>query len=477
MENKLDKANKFVEAEKGKVVKKFYPDINFAGPIGWINDPNGLSLVGDDYHLFYQYHPYSPDHGPMHWGHAKSKDGLNWQDLPIALAPDKDYDKDGVFSGSAISKDDNLYLMYTGNLVGDKFRQNQNIAWSKDLVNFEKIHKNPVLDEADLPSNISREHFRDPKIISYKGRYYAVIGTKTDDEVGTVLVYESDDLENWTYKSILLSDTSYLGKMAECPDLLIFGQKALLLVSAMDYFDGSYTYPHKTLMVYGQMDFDKFTFTPLEKREMDLGFDYYAPQSVKEDGGFAAISWQQNWGEALIPGILGHKWMGQMTILQKIFLKEGRIKRSIHPKVLANKNLVESIEDIGSISIKTNSYIKIQFAKRGAKALRLNFKNPAENFSFDFNIEENTGYLDRSKIKYMDLYEKDNFKKKEFNLDFEDENKLEIIFDKSSIQIYINDTYSISNTYYSENPLADLEISLLGDGRLDRISTYKLKED
>ena len=40
--------------------------------------------------------------GPMHWGHAKSKDLLHWEELPVALAPSENYDKDGCFSGSAI---------------------------------------------------------------------------------------------------------------------------------------------------------------------------------------------------------------------------------------------------------------------------------------------------------------------------------------------------------------------------------------
>ena len=38
----------------------------------------------------------------MHWGHAKSKDLVTWEHLPVALAPDQDYDRNGCFSGSAI---------------------------------------------------------------------------------------------------------------------------------------------------------------------------------------------------------------------------------------------------------------------------------------------------------------------------------------------------------------------------------------
>ena len=46
----------------------------------------------------------------MHWGHVASKDLVNWKTKPIALAPTDEYDRDGCFSGSAIEKDNTLYL-------------------------------------------------------------------------------------------------------------------------------------------------------------------------------------------------------------------------------------------------------------------------------------------------------------------------------------------------------------------------------
>ena len=91
------------------------PKFHVTGGIGWINDPNGFSLYKGEYHLFHQYHPYKPIWGPMHWGHVKTRDFIRWERLPVALAPDMPYDKDGCFSGSAVElPDGRQLLMYTG---------------------------------------------------------------------------------------------------------------------------------------------------------------------------------------------------------------------------------------------------------------------------------------------------------------------------------------------------------------------------
>ena len=111
---KLQRARDF-EKKYIPYVAEELPRFHVTGGIGWINDPNGFAPYHGEYHLFYQYHPYDVKWGPMHWGHVKTKDFVRWERLPVALAPDMDYDKDGCFSGGAVEMPDGRHLlMYTG---------------------------------------------------------------------------------------------------------------------------------------------------------------------------------------------------------------------------------------------------------------------------------------------------------------------------------------------------------------------------
>ena len=169
-DNTLHRAREF-EARYGPLIPADQrPAYHLTPTIGWMNDPNGFSCYQGEYHLFYQYHPYSTEWGPMHWGHAKTRDFLHWERLPAALAPDTAYDQNGCFSGSAVELPDGCQLLvYTAvrKHLGEDGRttetQTQALAVG-DGVNYEKWHGNPVLTAADLPEGGSPVEFRDLKV-------------------------------------------------------------------------------------------------------------------------------------------------------------------------------------------------------------------------------------------------------------------------------------------------------------------------
>ena len=119
-------------------------EYHFKPEKGWVNDPNGLVYFNGYYHLFYQHcpdteYPFREQH--MHWGHARSKDFINWEEMPLALCPDSPYDNEGCWSGTAIVKDDTLYVFYASITTpkgADRRVESVSVAYSKDGINFTK---------------------------------------------------------------------------------------------------------------------------------------------------------------------------------------------------------------------------------------------------------------------------------------------------------------------------------------------------
>jgi len=82
-----------------KGIRDFRPRIHFTPQDHWMNDPNGMVYINGTYHFCYQKYPYDTVWGPMHWGHAVTKDLLHWEHLPMALYPDE---LGYIFSGSSV---------------------------------------------------------------------------------------------------------------------------------------------------------------------------------------------------------------------------------------------------------------------------------------------------------------------------------------------------------------------------------------
>ena len=170
MSQTLRDARKYEENMEKMISAQERPAFHLSARTGWMNDPNGFSWYDGKYHMFYQYHPYDSHWGPMHWGHAVSRDLLHWEYLPASLAPDELYDKDGCFSGSAATLDDGRHLlMYTGvvkeHLITGETREIQTQCLAVgDGIDYEKYGKNPVINSGNLPEGGSKYDFRDPKM-------------------------------------------------------------------------------------------------------------------------------------------------------------------------------------------------------------------------------------------------------------------------------------------------------------------------
>ncbi|MCI5759152.1 MAG: glycoside hydrolase family 32 protein [Eubacterium sp.] len=263
---------------------------HFMPEAGWMNDPNGLIFYKGQYHFFFQFNPYAPFWGSMHWGHAVSRDLLHWHYLPPALAPSEIYDDHpdgGCFSGSAVEYEGKLWLIYTSvSDYGKGIRQTQSIAYSEDGIHFLKYDGNPVLE---APDGVNPGEFRDPKVWEHDGKFYMVTGASQNGR-GKALLFSSDNLKEWRYVNEIAESRGDMGSMWECPDFYSAGDRFVLTFSPMGSGD------HTSVYMTGAFDYKTGKLEAQTAREIDWGMDYYAAQSfLAPDGRRIVVGWANEW--------------------------------------------------------------------------------------------------------------------------------------------------------------------------------------
>ena len=313
-------------------LEQFRPGYHFTPAKGWMNDPNGLVYIDGEYHLFFQHNPDSTVWGPMHWGHAVSKDLVSWEELPIALFPDS---LGTIFSGSAVYDAENsselgtkenppIVAIFTYHdalqeKAGAIDFQTQGLAYSVDKgKTWSKYAANPVL------LNPGIRDFRDPKVTQITkedGKKTWLMTLAVKDKVQ---FYESPNLKNWSLLGEFGQGVGAHGGVWECPDLISMkapdgSQKWVLLVSmnpggpqkgsATQYFIG---------------DFKQGVFTPGDTmiRWLDYGPDNYAGVTWSnlpaDQDRTLWIGWMSNWDYAQV--VPTTTWRSATTLPREISL-------------------------------------------------------------------------------------------------------------------------------------------------------------
>ncbi len=298
--------------------------------VGWMNDPNGFCWYHGQYHLFYQYHPFSRRWGPMHWGHAVSTDLLHWTYLPCALAPDTEADAGGCFSGSAAEMPDGrMMLCYTGVQPAGTFRretQAQCIAVG-DGTDFEKSRLNPVIRHAHLPEGYSEFDFRDPKIWRKDdGTYRLVAANLHEKRQGAVVLMESADGLDWRFVGEIDASRGEYGRMWECPDFFELDGTHALLVSPQEMqARGEFHAGFGTVAFLGSFDEKECRFEREHIQPVDYGLNYYASQTAQgPDGRRVMIGWMDSW-ETCKEAPRRHPWYAQMSVPRELRADNGRL--------------------------------------------------------------------------------------------------------------------------------------------------------
>lgn len=278
----------------GNVSDRFYPRYHLAAPRGWMGRPNGFVMEEGVHHLFYQFNPNSSrEQGAPYWGHAKSVNLFHWEHEPIALYPDRWYDKAGTMSGTVIVENETMYILYTGriNHPGEDPDHEEHICFANQYGRQFYKHPVPVIE-----GNEHQPNFRDPFFWKYNDSYYAAIGSSfLGNTKGQILLYKSPNMFHWSQVSVLYQSDEILGDMWESPNLFELDSFYVLLFSSQGMkSDGiKYQNSYETVYVIGDFDYTSYTFIPLtSSQELDHGHDFYAPQTFIDDiGRRILIAW------------------------------------------------------------------------------------------------------------------------------------------------------------------------------------------
>ena len=297
--------------------RNYRPNIHFTPPVMWTNDPNGMVYVNGIYHLFYQHYPEAPNWGPMHWGHAVSRDLLHWKHMPIALYPDE---LGMIFSGSCVYDRENtsgygtkekppIVAVYTNH--GRHGLEQQSIAYSTDGIHFEKSYQNPVIPNPGISD------FRDPKAFYNPVKNCWSLVLAAGDRVH---FYKSEDLKRWEKTGEFGPEGNLASGVWECPDLFQVeaedGRKLWVLIVSMTTTteDGRC----RTQYFLGDFDGDKFILQQKEEEPlwMDFGFDNYAGVTFQNLEEPLFLGWAMNWGYANETPT--GEYCGQMTLARSL---------------------------------------------------------------------------------------------------------------------------------------------------------------
>lgn len=449
----FSRANNFIAKNSQSVNSDYKGEYHFSAPVGWLNDPNGFIFYKGKYHLFYQYHPYSAEWGPMHWGHAVSDDLIKWVHLPVALAPDKIYDKNGCWSGSAVVAGERLYLMYTGvNAFGVKA---QCLAYSDNGVDFIKYNKNPV-----IKSNLLKDKNepRDPYVWEKNGVFYCLVAA-----VGGVKLHFSEDLINWKYSG---SDNTLCENVFECPCFADISGSDILIGSPVRYPQKGDEFANYSSNVYavGTLCYDNGVFSSNDFHEIDRGTSFYAAQCTKDGNGKTfMIAWMNMWERKNVTSHLSHGWCGMMTLPREIEVVNDHLIQ--HPteaieKYYKNKITVDDVfsgqkEFIG-VSGRTVS-LKIECDMKNAFYFSVKLLADNKNYagiSFDKKSEKIA--FDTSHTLYSTRKNKSESATRTVSYTLQN-NRLEmqVFIDKSSVEAFVGNGEITASMLCFNNPKAD----------------------
>jgi sucrose-6-phosphate hydrolase SacC (GH32 family) len=431
------------------------PQFHLMPPALWCNDPNGPIFHQGWYHLFYQHNPLGDRWEHMHWGHARSRDLIHWEQLPIALRPSVERGETHVFSGSAARNAlGEVMLFYTS--IGERApEQWAAVAADDEMRTFRKLDANPILHEK-AHGSVKIDDWRDPFVFEHAGDHWMVCGGHQKGRKGSIQLYQADDatLTRWSYRGIPLVGTE---DNWECPNLFALDGRWLLTYS-----------PHGPVRYHvGDLDVRTPRFTSTSTGFIDHSGDFYATTAAP-DGQGKWILW--GW----IRGFpAGRGWNGCISLPRAVRIDpDGKLHQSPAPPciLLRDQHLVhqtnlELNNDAQVLSVRGRELeIDVEFdadeARVGFKILRSSDGQRGSTVSVEGDTLEVAGHRARTAASYNEKARRRH---------------LHIFVDRSLAEVFLDDCHVVTKVLQADP--ADESVELFvekGSARIHRLDVWNL---
>ena len=378
---------------------------------------------------------------------------------------------------------------------------------------YQKFQGNPVISEKELPKEFTIEDFRDPKLwIGKDGKYYAVtVARKKSDNLGAALLFSSENAVEWRYLDTIRENDGRFGGMWECPDFFFLEGRPVLSLSVMNMKNTSPLFRNGncTVAFVGDTISEEVGILPesqqgkeenrteeflencLQKvmknakpQALDLGFDFYAPQTMEKDGRTIMVGWMQA-PEAGGNAPENAKWYGQMSFPRELFFRGDRLcqrpileiqklyKDPVELEISCEKeekSVAELEGKLLDISLKISAP-KHSFERKGI--FQMKFAKQGEIYvlcTYDFvtgilTVDRSHAGRSASICEVRRIY-----------VGSSEEISLRLLLDRFSFELFVNDGEQVLSGTLYELPAEAKEISFQGEGLSLLVEKHSLRE-
>ncbi len=480
--------------------------LHYSNEMFSINDPNGLiyDAATGIYHLMFQsdypLRGYKAQGDSKHWGHAVSRNLIDWEYVGVAIEPDEN---GVIWSGSGVIDKNNtsglfddttppesrmvfLYTYYGGkNGLG---LCSIGLAYSTDHgQTFTKY------DEVIIPNtgNMYGSGLRDPKVVWYEDETMKNGGKWVFIACGDnkTLLFSSDDLINWSFDSYVKDNTGRRHLATECPDLFPMeyeGEtKWVLMASGAFYIIGELAPDKNSKMTFTSQSAKIYPVNGVKELwgpgSSDLFPEVYAAQTFYNtaDGRRLQMNWIRDFAS------YGDKlWSNTISLPTELELVKinGEYRINYKPIDELAKKRADRLVDLENTVIKPgynplkdvkDTLLDITATVDPKNASKFGFrlhKGNGKYIEISYDATAGTVISDKTRTDAASAFKYET----EINKQNDGSITMRIILDTHSVEAWFNDSVRHCGNAYITNMSTDCEFFCDQDVLVKSMTVYKL---